>query len=60
MYSKCGSLVDARKVFNEMGNRDLCSWNTMISGYAKAGELEEAYRMFDDMHVKDKDDFWIC
>ncbi|XP_026390505.1 pentatricopeptide repeat-containing protein At4g37170-like [Papaver somniferum] len=54
MYSKCGSLVDARKVFDEMGNRDLCSWNTMISGYTKAGELEEAYRMFADMPVKDK------
>ncbi|KAI3845508.1 hypothetical protein MKW92_033144 [Papaver armeniacum] len=54
MYSKCGSLGDARKVFDEMGNRDLCSWNTMISGYTKAGELEEAYRMFTDMPVKDK------
>jgi hypothetical protein len=27
----------ARKVFDEMGDRDLVSWNSMISGYSKMG-----------------------
>ncbi|OVA07054.1 Pentatricopeptide repeat [Macleaya cordata] len=53
MYSKCDSLIDARKLFDEMTERDLCSWNTMISGYTKAGQLEEASRMFKEMPRKD-------
>ncbi|KAL4377014.1 hypothetical protein GQ457_02G001090 [Hibiscus cannabinus] len=40
-YSKCGLLEDARNVFDEMGERDLVSWNAMLSGYAGCGEFEE-------------------
>ncbi|MBA0847383.1 hypothetical protein Goshw_017112 [Gossypium schwendimanii] len=40
-YSKCGFLEDARKVFDEMSERDLVSWNAMISGYAGCEEIEE-------------------
>uniref|UniRef100_A0A2N9FL06 DYW domain-containing protein n=1 Tax=Fagus sylvatica TaxID=28930 RepID=A0A2N9FL06_FAGSY len=53
MSVKCGSLGDAQKVFDEMGERDLCSWNTMISGYAKMGKLEEARKLFDEMPERD-------
>jgi pentatricopeptide repeat protein len=38
MYSKCGSLVDAEKVFHKLSVRDVVSWNTMILAYAKEGE----------------------
>ncbi|KAE8723277.1 transcription factor MYB46 [Hibiscus syriacus] len=40
-YCKCGLLEEARKVFDEMGERDLISWNAMISGYAWHGGFEE-------------------
>ncbi|XVE60006.1 hypothetical protein DITRI_Ditri05aG0091900 [Diplodiscus trichospermus] len=40
-YCKCGFLEEARQVFDEMGERDLVSWNAMISGYAGCGEFEE-------------------
>ncbi|XWS71152.1 hypothetical protein CRYUN_Cryun03dG0114700 [Craigia yunnanensis] len=40
-YRKCGFLEDARKVFDGMGDRDLVSWNAMMSGYAECGEFEE-------------------
>lgn len=53
MYTKCGCLVDARKVFDDMPEKDLCSWNTMISGYAKMGELDEARKLFDGMLQRD-------
>ncbi|BFG38941.1 hypothetical protein CerSpe_252150 [Prunus speciosa] len=53
LYAKCGSLVDAQKVFDEMAERDLCSWNTMISGYAKVGQLGEARKLFGEMPEKD-------
>ncbi|KAJ4968203.1 hypothetical protein NE237_014904 [Protea cynaroides] len=53
MYSKCESLMDARKQFEEMTDKDICSWNTLIRGYAKAGQLEEARQLFDEMPLKD-------
>ena len=34
MYSKCGSLGDARLVFDKMGKRDVISWNALIGGLA--------------------------
>ena len=34
MYAKCGSIEDARQVFDNVDERDLVSWNGMIAGYA--------------------------
>ncbi|XP_022956324.1 pentatricopeptide repeat-containing protein At4g37170-like [Cucurbita moschata] len=53
MYAKCGSLVDAQKVFDEMVARDLCSWNTMISGYVQGGHFDKARNLFDKMPERD-------
>ncbi|KAL1346106.1 hypothetical protein AAHE18_08G166000 [Arachis hypogaea] len=53
LYSKCGSLDDAQKLFDEMIHRDLCSWNTMIAGYAKIGRLQQARKLFDEMPQRD-------
>ncbi|KAI9089007.1 hypothetical protein K1719_029286 [Acacia pycnantha] len=49
MYCKCGSLDDARKVFDKMHDKDVVAWNSMIMGYAIHGFSEEAFRMFDMM-----------
>lgn len=35
MYVECGSLKDARGVFDQMLDRNVVSWTAMISGYAK-------------------------
>ncbi|KAF2295157.1 hypothetical protein GH714_031763 [Hevea brasiliensis] len=53
MYAKCNSLYNAQKMFDEMTERDLCSWNVLISGYAKMGLLDEARKMFDKMPERD-------
>nr|KYP58576.1 Pentatricopeptide repeat-containing protein At4g37170 family [Cajanus cajan] len=53
LYSKCGSIADAQMLFDEMGHRDLCSWNTMIAAYAKLGQLEQARKLFDEMPHRD-------
>ncbi|KAA8522699.1 hypothetical protein F0562_009139 [Nyssa sinensis] len=49
MYSRCGELGYARKVFDEIRERDLVSWNSMISGYSKMGFAGEAVALFGKM-----------
>lgn len=49
MYARCGELVNARRVFDEIIDRDLVSWNSMISGYSKMGFDREALDLFRGM-----------
>ncbi|KAL4190077.1 hypothetical protein AMTRI_Chr08g168630 [Amborella trichopoda] len=53
MYGKCKSMDDSRKLFEEMPERDLFSWNSIILGYVNAGKHEEALHMFDRMRAGD-------
>ncbi|KAL3846175.1 hypothetical protein ACJIZ3_003578 [Penstemon smallii] len=46
MYSKCDSMDDALKLFNQMSNRDLMSWNTMIFWLAKNDFGENSIELF--------------
>ncbi|KAK4783930.1 hypothetical protein SAY86_018298 [Trapa natans] len=45
MYAKCGSILRARDVFhnNYLNDRDLATWNAMISGYAQNGLAKEVF-----------------
>ncbi|KAH9297554.1 hypothetical protein KI387_029236 [Taxus chinensis] len=49
LYVKCGSLVDARKVFDGMPERDGCSWNAMIAAYRRDGYPQNALILFHEM-----------
>ncbi|CAG7872975.1 unnamed protein product [Brassica rapa] len=49
MYLKCGSTEDARVLFEEMEQRNVVSWSTMIVGYAMNGDSEEALALFNMM-----------
>ncbi|XP_057836735.2 pentatricopeptide repeat-containing protein At5g27110 [Cryptomeria japonica] len=49
MYVKCRGLVDARKVFDHMKERDSVSWNTIITAYRKNGYPHEAVTLFHQM-----------
>jgi pentatricopeptide repeat protein len=49
MYAKCGSLEDARQLFDKMPQRNVVSWNVMIAGYARNGLCEEALKLFHTM-----------
>ncbi|RXI07173.1 hypothetical protein DVH24_026309 [Malus domestica] len=51
MYSKCKDVRSAKQVFDEMVERDLLSWNFMISGYVCNGMLGLAVELFDCMHL---------
>ncbi|KAI3867096.1 hypothetical protein MKX03_028247 [Papaver bracteatum] len=52
MYSRCGDVCVARKVFDAIPERDLVSWNSMISGYSKMGCSREAVGLFKEMRMK--------
>lgn len=49
MYAKCGQLGVSREVFNSMPERDIVSWNVMISGYGIHGYAREAIEVFGEM-----------
>ncbi|XP_062196729.1 pentatricopeptide repeat-containing protein At1g19720-like [Phragmites australis] len=46
MYAKCGEIVAARRIFNEIPEKDIFSWNSMVAGYAQAGYCGKAYELF--------------
>lgn len=49
MYSKCGDVDLARKVFDMMQGRDDVLWGTMMAGYASNGCFLEVLELFDCM-----------
>lgn len=49
MYSKCGNLQDARRLFDRMPERNTVSLNSMIAGYAQHGSGTESLHLFQRM-----------
>ncbi|KAI8014573.1 Pentatricopeptide repeat-containing protein [Camellia lanceoleosa] len=51
MYAKCGDLDTAVEMFrnNNPSNRDVSSWNVLISGYGMHGFGKEALELFSQM-----------
>lgn len=49
MYSKCGMIKMARKIFDSMNERDVISWNVMISCYGIHGMGKSAIEIFNQM-----------
>ena len=50
MYSDCGSMVYARRVFDEMAERDGITWSTMIRGCVRNGLLGVALELVKRMY----------
>ncbi|XP_072978717.1 pentatricopeptide repeat-containing protein At3g26782, mitochondrial-like [Typha angustifolia] len=49
LYVKRGDLMDARRIFDQMKERNLISWSTLISGYGMHGKGKEALELFESM-----------
>ncbi|XAR54855.1 hypothetical protein NMG60_11030170 [Bertholletia excelsa] len=63
MYAKCGAIDLARDVFDEMPNKTVVSWNSMIMGYGMHSSGEKALEMFLAMEkngVRPNDATFIC
>ncbi|XP_050223127.1 pentatricopeptide repeat-containing protein At2g22410, mitochondrial-like [Mercurialis annua] len=52
MYGGRGLVDLAQTVFDGMQEKNIVSWNAMITGYAKAGNLVAANKLFNDMPSK--------
>eukprot|EP01018_Ginkgo_biloba_P019327 Gb_27416 [translate_table: standard] len=49
MYSKFGSLDEARRVLDDMPERNVVTWTIMIGAYVRCGYGDEALRLFYQM-----------
>ncbi|XP_052489045.1 pentatricopeptide repeat-containing protein At5g15300 isoform X1 [Gossypium raimondii] len=49
MYAKCGSIGRALKVFQDMREKDVSTWNSVIGGLAIHGHAEESINLFTEM-----------
>lgn len=49
MYVKCGSMRDARRIFDRMRERNMWLWHLMIYGYANNGQGDEGLLLFEKM-----------
>lgn len=51
MYSSCGNLVMARRIFDSMHVRNVVSWTAMISAYSRCGYGRDALILFQKMRT---------
>ncbi|CAD6203935.1 unnamed protein product [Miscanthus lutarioriparius] len=49
MYAKLSKIDAAQMVFDNLPDRDVVSWNTLITGYMQNGLSNEAIRIYNDM-----------
>ncbi|XP_057536903.1 pentatricopeptide repeat-containing protein DOT4, chloroplastic [Amaranthus tricolor] len=52
MYSKCGDLNGAIEVFENMGERNIVSWTSMIGTYTREGLSDAAVKLFHEKRNK--------
>ncbi|KAL0642576.1 hypothetical protein Bca4012_040866 [Brassica carinata] len=55
MYSACGEVEDARKVFDEMPERNIVCWTSMIRGYDLNGNAFDAVSLFKELLLDGRD-----
>lgn len=52
MYLDCGCLPTAKNVFDEMPQKNLVTWNVLLTGFIKWGDVDYARSIFDVMPEK--------
>ncbi|KAF8391909.1 hypothetical protein HHK36_022249 [Tetracentron sinense] len=49
MYAKCSDILAAKYIFDNICQKDVVSWTSIITGAAQHGQAEEALTLFDEM-----------
>ncbi|CAA6654045.1 unnamed protein product [Spirodela intermedia] len=49
MHCRCGALTEARRRFDEAPQKNLATWNAMMTGYVRGGRPESAVNLFSHM-----------
>lgn len=49
LYVKCRHLLEARRVFDQITQKNIISWSALILGYAQEGNLLEAMELFSQL-----------
>ncbi|KAF8389128.1 hypothetical protein HHK36_025814 [Tetracentron sinense] len=52
MYARIGDIEASERVFFSITDKDIISWNTMISNYAHNHDFDQAFKLFHQMHFK--------
>lgn len=53
-YGKCKDVEGARKVFDEISDRNVVSWTALVDGYVNIGNMIEAKKVFDEMPLRNE------
>ncbi|KAL0542764.1 hypothetical protein IC582_017841 [Cucumis melo] len=54
LYCTCCRVESAKQVFDEVpSSRDVVSWNSMIAGFVRHGQISDAQKLFVEMPEKD-------
>ncbi|KAL2509289.1 Pentatricopeptide repeat-containing protein [Forsythia ovata] len=51
IYAKCGEIDKVRRVFDEVQQKETCTWNALINGLAINGRGMEALKVFSNMRI---------
>ncbi|KVH89504.1 pentatricopeptide repeat-containing protein At5g04780, mitochondrial-like [Cynara cardunculus var. scolymus] len=49
VYAKCGEFLDSRRLFDQIPDRNIVSWNALFSCYTQGDFFKEAIYLFQDM-----------
>ncbi|KAF5764951.1 putative tetratricopeptide-like helical domain superfamily, DYW domain-containing protein [Helianthus annuus] len=49
VYAKCGEFLDSRRLFDQIPERNIVSWNALFSCYTQGDFFEKAIELFRDM-----------
>lgn len=52
-YARFSDLGTARKLFDELSDRNVVTWTAMVSGYARIGKMGNAVALFEEMPERD-------